>query len=42
MLLKQGKSEEEILKETMIPGAEEWKGDGIQRSLKAAITELKE
>jgi glyoxylase-like metal-dependent hydrolase (beta-lactamase superfamily II) len=42
MLLKQGKSEEEILKETMIPGAEEWKGEGIQRSLKAAITELKE
>lgn len=27
--IKAGKSKEEILKATSIPGAEEWKGDGI-------------
>lgn len=40
--LRNGKSEEEILNETVIPGAEEWKGDGIERSLKAAIVELRD
>lgn len=38
--MKAGKSKEEILKATAIPGAPEWKGDGIQRSLSAAYTEL--
>jgi len=38
--LKSGKSEEEILKATEIPGAPEWKGKGIERSLSAAITEI--
>lgn len=31
---------EEILKIQSIPGAEEWKGDGIERSLRAAYEEL--
>ncbi|MNT82694.1 hypothetical protein D3C72_2224600 [compost metagenome] len=39
--IKAGKSKEEILKATTIPGAPEWKGDGIQRSLTAAYDELK-
>jgi cyclase len=38
--LKAGKSEEEIMKATEIPGAPEWKGKGIQRSLSAAFTEI--
>jgi cyclase len=38
--IKAGKSKAEILKTTIIPGAEEWKGDGISRSLDAAYTEL--
>ncbi|HTN19580.1 MAG TPA: MBL fold metallo-hydrolase [Pelobium sp.] len=38
--IKAGKSKEEILKATTIPGALEWKGDGIQRSLDAAYQEL--
>nr|WP_294900134.1 MBL fold metallo-hydrolase [uncultured Pedobacter sp.] len=38
--IKSGKSKEEILKATAIPGATEWKGDGIQRSLDAAYQEL--
>ncbi|RYF09736.1 MAG: MBL fold metallo-hydrolase, partial [Flavobacteriales bacterium] len=38
--MKAGKSKEEILKATTIPGAPEWKGDGIARSLTAAYTEL--
>ncbi|MEO5912047.1 MAG: MBL fold metallo-hydrolase [Pelobium sp.] len=38
--IKAGKSKEEILKATTIPGAEEWKGDGISRSLDAAYQEL--
>jgi glyoxylase-like metal-dependent hydrolase (beta-lactamase superfamily II) len=38
--LKAGKTKEEILKATTIPGAPEWKGDGIIRSLTAAYTEL--
>ncbi|MBL0147163.1 MAG: MBL fold metallo-hydrolase [Chitinophagaceae bacterium] len=35
-----GKTKEEILKATTIPGAEEWKGEGIERSLTAAFIEL--
>ncbi|PWS26647.1 MBL fold metallo-hydrolase [Pedobacter yonginense] len=38
--IKLGKSKEDILKATEIPGAPEWKGDGIQRSLTAAYEEL--
>jgi cyclase len=35
-----GKTKEEILKATEIPGSPQWKGDGIQRPLTAAIEEL--
>lgn len=38
--IKSGKSEEEIMKIASIKGADEWKGDGISRSLSAAYTEL--
>lgn len=38
--IKQGKSEEEIMKITAISGADQWKGDGISRSLSAAYMEL--
>lgn len=38
--IKAGKTKEDILKATTIPGAPEWKGDGISRSLTAAFTEL--
>lgn len=38
--IKNGKTKEDILKATEIPGAPEWKGDGIQRSLDAAYGEL--
>lgn len=38
--IKAGKTKDEILKATTIPGAPEWKGDGIGRSLTAAYTEL--
>lgn len=38
--LKSGKTKEEILKATEIPGSPEWKGDGISRPLTAAIEEL--
>ncbi|MBK0381775.1 MBL fold metallo-hydrolase [Pedobacter sp. SD-b] len=38
--MKAGKSKEEIMKATFIPGAEEWKGEGISRSLDAAYQEL--
>jgi glyoxylase-like metal-dependent hydrolase (beta-lactamase superfamily II) len=40
--IKSGKSKEEILKATSIPGVDEWKGDGIQRGLTAAYEELTE
>ncbi|HMU46782.1 MAG TPA: MBL fold metallo-hydrolase [Chitinophagaceae bacterium] len=40
--IKSGKSKEEILKTTLIPGGEEWKTDGIQRPLGAAYDELTE
>lgn len=38
--IKAGKTKEEILKATLIPGGEEWKTDGIQRPLTAAYEEL--
>jgi cyclase len=38
--IKLGKTKEEILKTTQIPGSPEWKGDGIQRPLQAAFEEL--
>jgi cyclase len=38
--IKAGKSKEEVLKATLIPGGEEWKTDGIQRPLTAAWEEL--
>lgn len=38
--IKAGKTKEEILKTTIIPGGEEWKTDGIQRPLTAAWEEL--
>jgi glyoxylase-like metal-dependent hydrolase (beta-lactamase superfamily II) len=41
-LLKAGKAEEEIMKTSVIPGAEEWQGDGIERSLRAAVLEIRD
>ena len=38
--IKSGKSKEEILKATSIPGADEWKGQGIGGGLTAAYEEL--
>ncbi len=38
--IKAGKTKEEVLKATLIPGGEEWKTDGIQRPLGAAWDEL--
>lgn len=38
--IKAGKTKDDILKATAIPGADEWKGDGIQRPLQAAYEEL--
>ena len=38
--IKAGKTKDEILKATTIPGADEWKGDGINRPLTAAYEEL--
>lgn len=38
--IKAGKTKEEILKNKTIPGAGEWKGDGISRPLEAAYAEL--
>jgi len=38
--IKAGKTKDELLKATSIPGAEEWKGDGITRPLTAAYEEL--
>ncbi len=38
--IKTGKTREEVLKTTIIPGGEEWKTDGIQRPLGAAWDEL--
>ena len=38
--IKAGKSKEEVVKATEVPGAPEWKGDGIERPLGAAYDEL--
>ena len=38
--IRAGKTKEEILKATEIPGSPEWKGSGIERPLTAAYTEL--
>jgi cyclase len=38
--IKAGKSKEEILKNTALPGEMEWKGDGFERPLEAAYEEL--
>ncbi|WP_080240452.1 MBL fold metallo-hydrolase [Spirosoma rigui] len=38
--IKAGKSKDDILKATAIPGVTEWQGDGIGRSLQAAYEEL--
>jgi len=38
--IRSGKTKEEILKTTTIPGSPEWKGDGIDRPLQAAYEEL--
>ncbi|MGH2647185.1 MAG: MBL fold metallo-hydrolase [Ginsengibacter sp.] len=38
--MKAGKTKDEILKATEIPGSPQWKGDGIQRPLTAAFEEL--
>ncbi|WP_332369657.1 MBL fold metallo-hydrolase [Spirosoma telluris] len=38
--VKAGKSKEEVLKATAIPGVTEWQGDGIIRSLQAAYDEI--
>ncbi|MBN9352166.1 MAG: MBL fold metallo-hydrolase [Chitinophagaceae bacterium] len=39
--IRLGKSKEEILKTTEIPGSPDWKGEGIERPLTAAYEELK-
>ena len=38
--IKAGKTKEEILKATSIPGSDQWKGDGINKPLQAAYEEL--
>ncbi len=38
--MKAGKTKEEFLKNTALPGVSEWKGDGINRPLQAAWEEL--
>jgi cyclase len=38
--MKAGKTKEELLKATIIPGSDQWKGDGLQRPLTAAWEEL--
>lgn len=40
--IKAGKSKEDFIKNTSIPGVTEWQGDGIQRPLTAAYEELTE
>jgi len=40
--VKAGKTKEEILKTTEIPGSPDWKGDGIERPLSAAYGEITE
>ena len=38
--IKAGKKKEDILKSTTFPGIGEWKGDGLNRPLEAAYTEI--
>ncbi len=38
--IKAGKTKEDLLKETAIPGVTEWQGDGIARGLQATYEEL--
>jgi cyclase len=38
--IKAGKSKEDILKATSIPGITDWQGGGIQRGITAAYEEL--
>jgi cyclase len=38
--VQSGKSKEEILKTTVIPGVTQWQGDGIERGLQAAYEEV--
>jgi cyclase len=38
--IKAGKTKEEILKATIVPGSDQWKGDGLNRPLQAAYEEL--
>lgn len=38
--IKAGKSKEEVVKATAVPGVTEWQGEGIGRSLQAAYEEL--
>jgi cyclase len=38
--MKAGKTKDDILKATLVPGGEDWKTDGIQRPLQAAYEEL--
>jgi len=38
--IRMGKTKEEIIKAKEIPGSQEWTGDGIERPLAAAFTEL--
>jgi glyoxylase-like metal-dependent hydrolase (beta-lactamase superfamily II) len=38
--IKAGKTKDEIVKATGIPGSDQWKGDGISRPLQAAYEEL--
>lgn len=40
--MKEGRSKQEILSTTVIPGFTDWKGEGIQRTLAAAYEELAE
>lgn len=42
MEVKAGKTKEEFLKNTSVPGVTEWKGEGIVRSLTAAYEEITE
>jgi cyclase len=38
--IKDGKSKDDILKATSIPGVTDWQGDGIQRGITSAYEEL--
>lgn len=38
--IRAGKSKEDILKATAIPGVTEWQGDGIARGLQSAYEEI--